>query len=58
VIASFILPIIPLIKDYNIHFHTVKESVLCITFNNSDIKKLIAEQEDGKKKKKIEIARI
>ena len=39
VIAYFILPIIPVIKDYNISFHTVKESVLSLTFNNSGIKK-------------------
>ena len=47
VIAYFILPIIPVIKDYNINFHTVKESILSLTFNNSGIKKLIAEQEVG-----------
>ena len=36
--ASFIL-IPPVIKECNINFHTVKESVLSLTFNNSEIKK-------------------
>jgi hypothetical protein len=49
VIAYFILCVIPFVKVYNINFHTVKESVLSLTFNSSGIKKLIAEQEDGKK---------
>ena len=39
VIAYFILPIIPVIKDYNINFHTVKESILSLTYNNSGIEK-------------------
>ena len=39
VIAYFILPIIPVIKDYNINFHTVKESIFSLTFNNSGTEK-------------------
>jgi len=39
VIVYFVLPIIPVIKDYKINFHTLKESVLSLAFNCSGIKK-------------------
>lgn len=39
VIVYFILPVIPVIKDYKVNFHTLKESVLSLVFNSSGIKK-------------------